>query len=163
MSFNILKSAKSIAIEAWRRQVVTKYGERFQDFDFAACPRYLCVKGGIAGTKRCTVSGFPCAADMTEEDKARIQHALSGGPADYDQDRGRTDRTYRADRTDRAGDFSTLEESEIQELQRLLGVNPDGIFGDQSQDALRQFRRRAGLRVDGPPRHEDLERLRDRR
>ena len=72
LSFNILKSAKSIAIEAWRRQVVTKYGERFQDFDFAACPRYLCVKGGIAGTKRCTVSGFPCAADMTEEDKARI-------------------------------------------------------------------------------------------
>ena len=75
---------------------------------------------------------------------------------------GQTGHTGQTGRTGRG--ISALSKSlHIQELQRLLGVNPDGIFGINPRMRLGNFRRRAGLRVDGPPRHEDLERLRDRR
>ncbi len=45
--------------------------------------------------------------------------------------------------------------AEVEELQRLLrakGVNPgeiDGIFGSQTESAVRRFQEREGLQVDG--------------
>jgi hypothetical protein len=73
VSFNIINSAEKIANEAWRREAVTKYGERFADTKYMACRKVLCVRGSIAGTHRCTISGFPCAADMTDVDKGIIK------------------------------------------------------------------------------------------
>ena len=82
VSFNIINSAEKIANEAWRRESVTKYGERFSEVKYMACRRVLCVRGSISGTHRCTISGFPCAADMSEQDKATIRQVeMSQGVA----------------------------------------------------------------------------------
>jgi peptidoglycan hydrolase-like protein with peptidoglycan-binding domain len=34
-------------------------------------------------------------------------------------------------------------------VQRELGITPDGIFGSQTEQAVRDFQRRKGLKVDG--------------
>src|SRR3974377_532090 len=75
--FNIINSAEKIANEAWRRESVTKYGERFSEVKYMACRRVLCVRGSIAGTTRCTISGFPCAADMNDQDRDTIKQVES--------------------------------------------------------------------------------------
>ncbi len=158
LSFNVVRSAEKIAEAAWQREVLTKYGERFQDIRFAACKNILCVKGAIAGTRRCTISAFPCAADMDQRDVAAVQQ-LASRDADYGPGRG--DDGPPPPGYDRPGfGYSALSYNEIIELQRFLGVNPDGVFGQQSQDALSQWRRSAGLRPWGPPTREDLERIR---
>ena len=47
LSFNVFRKAASIAEASWQREVITKYGERFQDLRFAACKNVLCVKGAV--------------------------------------------------------------------------------------------------------------------
>ena len=59
----------------------------------------------------------------------------------------------------RRAEESQLDEKEIKRLQELLGVTADGDFGASSYRALREFRRKVGLRADGPPSREDAERL----
>ncbi len=165
LSFNVVRSAEKIAEAAWQREALTKYGERYQDLRFAACKNILCVKGAIAGTRRCTISAFPCAADMDQRDVATVQQLASrdfsgpgyggppgqgGGPYDGGPGGG-----YYG-----SANYSQLNSYEIMELQRFLGVTPDGVFGQQSQEALSQWRRTAGMRPWGPPTREDLERIR---
>jgi hypothetical protein len=157
LSFNVVRSAEKIAEAAWQREVLTKYGEGFQGVNFAACVQTLCVKGAISGTRRCTITGFPCAADMDPRDRDAVKSLALRSMDGRDDDRRDGDR--RDDGRFRR-DYSDLGPNEIAELQRLLGVTPDGVFGQQSMEALRSFRRQAGLRLDAPPNHEDIERLR---
>ena len=164
LSFGVLNSASKLAERAWEREVLTKYGERYKDVKDAACLKTLCVSGSISGTKRCTISGFPCAADMDAPVRNDVTQLASrydsygpggsgGGGGSGGYDGGGYGRPS----------FSVLSPDQIAEMQRFLGVTPDGIFGGESQQALRQFRRSAGLRIDGPPTREDLDLLRRRR
>ncbi len=158
VSFNIINSAEKIANEAWRREAVTKFGERFSEVQYMACRRVLCVRGSISGTHRCTISGFPCAADMNDQDKALIKQVemSAGAPAPY---AGAVEDVRSAYGYHRGAQESELDEEQIKHLQELLGVTPDGEFGSESYRALKDFRRNAGLHTDGPPSREDLERL----
>jgi len=160
VSFNIINSAEKIANEAWRREAVTKFGERFAEVQYMACRRVLCVRGSISGTHRCTISGFPCAADMTEQDKAQIRQVdMSQGPAPYESNAVGAEDVRSAYGHHRGAERTDLDENDIRRLQELLGVAVDGEPGPQTTQALREFRRSAGLRVDGPPSREDLDRL----
>lgn len=53
--------AQRSAEDAWKDQVLTKFGERFRVYANAACAKQECVPGAITGMYRCTFSGFPCA------------------------------------------------------------------------------------------------------
>jgi hypothetical protein len=162
VSFNIVHSAEKIANEAWRREAVTKYGERFAEVRYMACKRVLCVRGSIAGTQRCTIAGFPCAADMNDQEKALVRQVESGvgavAPGGY-----QPPVTFGTDPDNYRAEMTSLREDDVKRLQELLGVNPDGDFGPESFRALREFRRSAGIRADGPPTREDLERAMHRR
>jgi hypothetical protein len=68
----VIKSAENLANAAWRREAFTKYGERFAEIEFMACKKVTCASA-CCGYRRCTVSGFPCAADMSEQDQAQIK------------------------------------------------------------------------------------------
>jgi hypothetical protein len=60
LTFGIARSAESLALKAWRNQVVYMYGERYLDWNKAACKEVICGPGSITGTRRCTYSAFPC-------------------------------------------------------------------------------------------------------
>jgi len=201
LSFNVFRKATSIAEASWQREVITKYGERFQDLRFAACKSVLCVKGAVSGTERCTISAFPCASDMGEPARAQIGHLASLDDQNLSgEDRRRIDRAQerreaareekreeqreerrdqireavREERRDERREDDRREPSfvdrdlnpqEVRELQHLLNragyaVRPDGVFGDESRDALSAWERRIGMRDDGYPTFEALERLR---
>lgn len=59
-------AARKSAEAAWKREVLNKYGERFTVWDNAACAQTECTPGSIAGSKRCSFTGFPCAKAMVE-------------------------------------------------------------------------------------------------
>ena len=184
LSFNVLRKASKIAEAAWQREVITKYGERFQDLTYAACKNVLCVKGAVSGTERCTISAFPCASDMgvparaqlerlaglddrnlSPEDLRRVEHAEERREAiqEVKREERREDRVE--ERRDDRIVGRDLNPQEVREMQRLLNragysVHPDGVFGDESRDALSAWERRAGMRDDGYPTYEALERLR---
>ncbi len=161
VSFNIINSAEKIANEAWRRESVTKYGERFSEVKYMACRKVLCVRGSISGTHRCTISGFPCAADMNDTDKGIIKRIETSAGVDTPYGagvEGSVD-TQSAYGYHRGAQESQLDEDEIKRLQEVLGVTADGDFGFESYRALKDFRRNAGLRMDGPPTREDLEKI----
>jgi hypothetical protein len=169
LSFGLMRSAETLAEEAWRREVLTKYGERYQDIRVAACNKsMLCVKGAVGGSRRCTIYAFPCASDMSDEDRRTVA-AIS-----IREDRDGGDRPpYGGDRPPYGGDrppygggqpgYSFLSQPEIIEVQQFLGVTPDGVWGPQSQERLYNWRRSAGLRSEGPPNRQDLEMMRRRR
>jgi hypothetical protein len=189
LSFNVLRKASKIAEAAWQREVITKYGERFQDLTYAACKNVLCVKGAVSGTERCTISAFPCASDMgvparaqverlaglddrnlSPDDLRRVEHAEERREAIQEvkreerREEGREER--REERMeDRIEGRRDLNPQEVREMQRLLGragypVRPDGVFGDESRDALSAWERRVGMHDDGFPTYDALERLR---
>ncbi len=162
VSFNIINSAEKIANEAWRREAVTKYGERFADTKYMACRKVLCVRGSISGTHRCTISGFPCAADMSDVDKGIIKRVETSQSLEspYGQNaEGSTDLRSAYGGYHARAEESELEEDGLKRLQDMLGVTPDGEFGSESYRALRDFRRNAGLRLEGPPNRMDLEKI----
>jgi peptidoglycan hydrolase-like protein with peptidoglycan-binding domain len=162
VSFNIINSAEKIANEAWRREAVTKYGERYADTKYMACRQVLCVRGSIAGTHRCTISGFPCAADMSDVDKGIIKRVETSASLESPYGQGGEGS---AEVQSAYGGYhpraqeSELDEEAIKRLQELLGVPADGDFGPTSYRALRDFRRSAGIPLEGPPTPRDLERL----
>ena len=176
LSFNVFRKASQIAEASWQREVLTKYGERFQDLRFAACKNVLCVKGAVSGTERCTISAYPCASDMGEPAKAAVERLASLDdqnvlPEDFRRTEERREavreerREEREERREERAEIRELNPQEVRELQRLLNragymVHPDGVFGDESRDALSAWERRAGLRDDGYPTYEALERLR---
>ena len=162
VSFNIINSAEKIANEAWRREAVTKYGERFADPKFMACRQVLCVRGSISGTHRCTISGFPCAADMSDADRGIIKRVETSASLESPYGQGAEGS---AEVQSAYGGYhpraqeSELDEEAIKRLQELLGVTADGDFGPTSYRALRDFRRSAGIPLEGAPTPRDLERL----
>jgi Putative peptidoglycan binding domain len=199
LSFNVFRKAASIAEASWQREVITKYGERFQDLRFAACKNVLCVKGAVSGTERCTISAFPCASDMGEPARAQVEHLASLDDQNLSgEDRRRAERAQerreaareekreeqreerrdqirevvreerrdeREERREQSFVDRDLNPQEVRELQHLLNragyaVRPDGVFGDESRDALSAWERRIGMRDDGYPTFEALERLR---
>ncbi len=200
LSFNVFRKADKIAEASWQREVITKYGERFQDLRFAACKNVLCVKGAVSGTERCTISAFPCASDMGEPQKAQVEHLASLDDqnlspedlrhAERVEERREVVRDMKKEERREASRDEAREErrderreegreegreerlvdrdlnpQEVRELQFLLkragyNVYPDGVFGDQSRDALSAWERRVGMRDDGYPTFEALERLR---
>ncbi len=157
-SLGVIRSAESLANRDWRDTVVTKFGEQWAEVKFMACRRVLCVKGSLTGSRRCTISGFPCKADMTEQDMAQVRQldmvvAPAYGPGESEDLRS----AYGG--YNRPAQESDLSQEEIARLQESLGVTADGQFGSESYRALRDFRRSAGLPMEGPPSHRDLERL----
>ena len=199
LSFNVFRKASKIAEEAWQLEVLTKYGERFQDINFAACKNVLCVKGAVSGTERCTISAYPCASDMDERHRAMVDKLTSldtqnlpeefrHGEAASQREELKEERREareeireeerrverreaareeerREERREERLDARELNPQEIVELQHLLNragyrVHTDGVFGDESRDALSAFERRAGLPDDGYPTYPMLERLR---
>ncbi len=184
LSFNVFRKAASIAEASWQREVLTKYGERFQDLKFAACKNVLCVKGAVSGTERCTISAYPCASDMAEPAKAQVDHLASLddqnlSPEDFrraehaeerrevlrEEKREERREDRRDERQEERSVARDLNPQEVREMQRLLNragysVHSDGVFGDESRDALSAWERRAGMRDDGYPTFEALERLR---
>jgi len=179
LSFNVFRKAASIAEASWQREVLTKYGERFQDLKFAACKNVLCVKGAVSGTERCTISAYPCASDMGEPQKALVERLASLDDQNLPDDFRRPEEHREAVREERREERQEerreerreerverdLNPQEVRELQHLLSragyvIHADGVFGDESRDALSAWERRAGLRDDGYPTFEALERLR---
>ncbi len=158
-SLGVLRSAESLANRDWRDTVVTKYGEQWAEVKYMACRRVLCVKGALAGSRRCTISGFPCKADMTEQEMAQIRQLDVAAPVGPVYGPGQSEDLRSGWGYHRPAEESSLDEGEIKRLQEMLGVTPDGDFGSESYRALRDFRRNAGLRMEGPPSREDLERL----
>lgn len=161
VTWGVLISAESKANNQWRHEAVTKYGERFAEVRFMACRKVFCVEGSLKGSKRCTISGFPCAADMNEQDKSIVQRIQSSAALEAPPYRGEG-----ADemRTGYGGFHRPLEETDlrqeqIQHLQELLGVTADGDFGPASYRALRDFRRSVGFQLEGAPSRADLEKL----
>ncbi len=165
------------AIAAWKREVISQFGERFQDVTVAACYEERCGSGSVSGFSRCTISAFPCASDMSEEDKEAVKRLASvddrnGGAEDLprrvEDSPRRVEEPRRPDRFDGPPpmvDRRELTHHEVIELQHLLNragyrVLEDGQFGAESRDALISWERRAGMRDDGEPSYEVLERLR---
>ncbi len=161
LSYGIVRSAEFLGRKSWQRQVLDKFGERFQNWDKAICQRTECVAGAVSGTRRCTYSGIPCAPTVKVEDFAYLKEEGS-------RDRGRDFRGDAGIRDRGRDDYARrreLERGEIQELQQLLNragfrVGVDGDFGDQSSAALIQWQRRNGIREDGLASAENLDRLR---
>lgn len=164
---------KEKAIAAWKREVISQFGERFEDVTVAACYEERCGSGSVSGFSRCTISAFPCASDMSQEDKDAVKRLASVDDRDRVEDLPRRvdDGLRRPDERRFDGppppivDRRELTHYEIIELQRLLNragyrVSTDGVFGDETREALITFERRAGMRDDGFPSYEVLERLR---
>lgn len=201
LSFNMFRKAASLAEEAWQREVIAQYGERFADLAFAACKSVLCEKGAVSGTERCTISAYPCASDMDalqSEQVARLSSMDAGTPPPPADDAQRQEEKEPQEEKESKAPVQELapqaEEKvpepvkekepekqpqkpkeaeverelntqEIREMQRYLSragynVHADGIFGDESRDALSAWERRAGLPDNGYPTYEMLERLR---
>lgn len=53
--------ARGSAEKEWKREVLTKYGERYQNWANAVCKKSECVPAAIGGLTRCSISGIPCA------------------------------------------------------------------------------------------------------
>ncbi len=155
-SLGVIRSAEHLGRKAWQRQVVDKYGERFQQWENAACRKTECIPGSLAGSRRCTYSGYACSPEvdikvLTDLKRGREE---SAPPPEY----------YEHAREERSG-HRELGQDEIAEMQRLLqrlgfSVSVDGQFGEQTNEALIRWQHRAGLPADGEATYRNLEALR---
>ncbi len=155
-TFGIIRSAEHLGRKAWQREVITKYGERFQQWENAACPAVECVASGNAGERRCTYSAFACTPDVDQRALADLRRERGAGPVDASYyDRSIQDRRSRRE-------LGPDEISEMQRLLRRLGfdVSVDGQFGEQTSRAVIQFERQNGGPSDGEPTIRVLEQLR---
>jgi hypothetical protein len=168
-TLGVIRSKHYLARKAWQRQVIDKFGERFQQWEKAACPKTECGPGSIAGYTRCEYSAYPCSPDADKVAADLLRNPIGGGDyreadrgpdraPDIDRDRGR-DGGY-----DRSVDDRELGPQEIEELQHLLRragyeVSIDGQFGEQTSAALIRWQRRAGVREDGEATFRNLREL----
>jgi hypothetical protein len=159
-TLGVVRSKHYLARKAWQRQVIDKFGERFQQWEKAACPKTECGPGSIAGYTRCEYSAYPCSpdADKLLVDSMRTEGDRYREPS-READRGGRDVVY-----DRGIDERELGPQEIEELQHLLRqagyqVSIDGQFGEQTSEALIKWQRRAGLREDGEATFKNLREL----
>ena len=63
MTFGVLQSPGRLARKAWERQVLFFFGERYLDWEKAACKKVFCVRASFQGSRRCNYTAFPCASD----------------------------------------------------------------------------------------------------
>lgn len=123
--------ARGSAEKEWRREVLTKYGERYQNFNNAVCKKSECVPAAIGGLTRCSVSAIPCARRPVFEGSGSQSLATTN-----------------------------LSKDEIMEIQRLLKVKADGNFGRGSAAALQKWQVANKMVDDGIPTRDILEKLR---
>lgn len=69
--------AMGAAEKEWRREVLTKFGERYLNINNAACRSTECVPAAISGMTRCTISAIPCATRPKFEGSGSITTVLS--------------------------------------------------------------------------------------
>jgi Putative peptidoglycan binding domain len=146
LTFGVVRSAGGRARRAWQRQVVFLFGERYQDWEMAACKKVFCTRATFAGSRRCTYSAFPCAQDTDPEALAAL-----------------TTRQIGPDGAGGGGEpLTTAGVKEIQELLRKVGfrVWVDGIPGEQTEQALARWQRKRGLAGGGRLNRASLEMLR---
>ena len=123
--------ARRSAESEWKRQVITKYGERFQNFDNAACRRSECVPGAISGLTRCTVTAIPCARKPVFEGSGSI--AVGGLNPDEIKEIQRLLKV-KAD-----GNFGAGSVAALQRWQRSQKLVDDGV---PTRDILERLRKR---------------------
>jgi hypothetical protein len=63
MTFGVVQSPERLARKSWEHQVIFFFGERYLDWEKAACKKVFCVRASFAGSRRCYYSAFPCASD----------------------------------------------------------------------------------------------------
>jgi hypothetical protein len=63
MTFGVVQSPERLARKSWEHQVIFFFGERYLDWEKAACKKVYCVHASFAGSRRCSYSAFPCASD----------------------------------------------------------------------------------------------------
>lgn len=146
------KRALSLAIANWQRAVRRKYGEEYIEWAKAVEKTQDCGSASV-GTlgkfnKRCTVTAIPCTLARLDRDRD-YDRERELRERDRDFDRGR-EFDYRRDR-----DY-VEDEIDPREIQRLLNrwgyrVRVDGVWGEESREALMRFQRRNGLEPDGEP------------
>lgn len=120
--------AQKSAQDHWQDQVITKFGERYSVWSKAACAKKECVPSAIAGFKRCTYSGFPCAnkpqfdSSLSSANIREIQRLLSslGFPLQVD------------------GIFGPKTTTALQNWQRKKGLQPDGLPSTGNLQMLRE-------------------------
>lgn len=125
-----LRWANSSAENAWKDQTLTKFGERFITWANAACPKEECVPGALAGFKRCTYSGFPCA------------HKPVFGEGVYELS------------------TSEIQEMQRLLTKYGYRQGTDGKFGEKTSEALQKWQRSKKITDDGLPTRENLDKLR---
>jgi len=164
-TLGVVRSKHYLARKAWQRQVIDKYGERFQQWEHAACRTVECGPGSISGYSRCTYSAFPCAPDVNTRDLYELKRIRSEQPApEFSQKHEEAEVVYQKREEERRVSRE-LGSDEIAEMQRLLRgdgyrVFVDGQFGEQTSEALLRWQHRLGLREDGEPTVQNLELLR---
>jgi hypothetical protein len=134
LSFGILRTAEGLGLRAWQRQVVSLYGERYQDWGSAACKHVVCLRASMAASRRCTFSAFPCSNDVDKRQVEALNVQETTPPR-------------------KPADSEPLTASEIREMQQLLfragyPVRVDGIFDERTKAALASWQRRAGVAKD---------------
>ncbi len=166
-TLGIIRSAEHLGRKAWQREVITKYGERFQQWEFAACPKIECVPGAIAGSRRCTYSAFACSPEVDQRQLADLRRDRGyGGDGGPERASAPADTSYYDHSIEDRRSRRELNSDEISEMQRLLrrlgyDVSVDGQFGEQTSAALIRFERRNGGPSDGEPTPRVLEQLRE--
>ena len=154
-TLGVVRSKHYLARKAWQRQVIDKYGERFQQWEHAACRTVECGPGSISGYSRCTYSAFPCAPDVNPRDLAELKRISSQEPTPEFYEKHEEERRVSRE----------LDADEISEMQRLLRgygypVFVDGQFGEQTSEALIKWQHRTGMPGDGEATLRNLELLR---
>ncbi len=131
---------------AWEAQAKTRFGERFADFQKAACGHEECVHAGEIGVGlRCTYTAYPCSPDVTPVQLAALNRSLADLLNDAEQK-----------------ELSTLLNQAI--AQKIVkDLDCKKCNADQRREkALRAWRKQQGLPDDGGPTVADLDTLRHR-
>ncbi len=122
--------ANRSAENAWKDQSLTKFGERFITWSNSACAKQECVPGALAGFKRCTYSGFPCARKPVFEDVYELSSS------------------------------EIQELQRLLSKYGFYRASADGKFGERTSEALQRWQRSKRLTDDGLPTRDNLEKLR---
>jgi Putative peptidoglycan binding domain len=141
------------AVANWQREVRSKYGELWMQYDRAKGKNgdgvgrgdFDCTQASVGtfgkNIVRCTVSGSPCAR------KAETNET-TGGNEDPKV-------------------CGYYDSSDIKQAQRLLNscdrrecdTDVDGVLGPQTSRCLKDFQRKAGLQITGEPCRSTIEKL----
>ena len=119
------------AHDNWQDEVLAKYGEKYSRWKKAACLREDCFPSGIAGFKRCLVTGYPCDRKPTFDQVAPLSKT----------------------------ELKEMQRL-LNKLGARPRLRVDGIFGVKSVIALEKWQKKSGHKVDGEASLNNLEILR---